>query len=348
MSKYFLKRILKKDMSKQIKKRQHVVPQFYLKSFAVQTKLDLFKIYCYFKQQKNKIKRLEVKNVAVKKFFYDDNILPQPIETYLSFMEENLSRTYYKIIREKSINNLNEKERTYLVYLTYFQYIRTEYMRTKTIQILNDTLKEENPNYLRNHSIEEWNKFNEFGTTKHPIRIQKLLIVVDDDYVEYWRDKVKKSTLNIINIILKLKNKILNSLFNLNQILLEIKNDSLEFYTSDHPILFHSKRTIKDDEGLTFLNIYDSYTQIYYPLSPKLCLNFYNNKIFSEYKKKYPNMKKELYKSDINEVILINKLITHEAYRMIFSKSGRFNIAQSYLDQNPKFREINLRRFYKR
>ncbi len=56
-------------MSKQIKKRQHVVPQFYLKSFAVQTKPDLFKIYCYFKQQKNKIKRLEVKNFAVKKFF---------------------------------------------------------------------------------------------------------------------------------------------------------------------------------------------------------------------------------------------------------------------------------------
>lgn len=58
-------------------------------------------------------------------------------------------------------------------------------------------------------------------------------------------------------------------------------------------------------------------------------------------------MKKELYKSDVSEVNLINKLVTHEAYRMIFSKSGRFNIAQSYLDQNPKLRDLNLRRFYK-
>lgn len=334
-------------MSKQITKRQHVVPQFYLKSFAVQTKLDHFKIFCYFKQQKNKIKRLEVKDVAVKKFFYDDNKLPQPIESYLSFTEKDLSRTYHKIIKEKSINNLNEKERRYLVYLTYFQYVRTEYTRTKAIQILNDALEKEKINYLKDHTIEEWNRFKEFGTTKHPIRLQKLLIVVNDDYVEYWRDKVNKSTLNIIKIILKLKTKILNSFFNLNQILLEIKQPSLEFYTNDHPILFYSKRPVKDNEGLTFVNIYDSYTQIYYPISPKLCLNFYNSKIFSDYRQKYPNMKKELYKSDVNEVNLINKLVTHEAYRMIFSKSGRFKIAQSYLDQNPKFRDINLRRFYK-
>ncbi len=334
-------------MSKHIKKRQHVVPQFYLKSFAVQTKSDLFKIYCYFKQQKNKIKRLEVKNVAVKKFFYDDNKFPQPIENYLSFTEKDLSRTYHKIIREKSINNLNVKERTYLVYLTYFQYIRTEYMRTKTIQILNNSLEKEKSNYLINHNINEWNEFNEFGTKKHPIRLQKLLIVVNDEYLEYWKDKVNQSTLNIIKIMLELKNKILNMLFKLNQTLLEIKIGNLEFYTSDHPILFHSKRTVKDDEGLTFLNIFDSYTQVYYPLSSQLCLKFYDSKIFHNDKKKYPTMKKELYKSDINDIVLINKLVTHESYRMIFSKSGRFNIAQSYLDQNPKFRDINLRRFYK-
>ena len=335
-------------MSKQVKKRQHVVPQFYLKSFAVQTKPDLFKIFCYFKQHKNEIKRLEVKNVAVKNFFYDDNKLPQPIENYLSFRETDLSRTYNKVIREKSINNLNKKERTHLVYLTYFQYIRTEYTRTKSKQLLKDILKREKSNYLKNHNLEEWNEFNEYGTTKHPIRIQKLLIVADDDYVEYRRDKETKSNLNIIKIILKLKNKLLNTFFSLNQILLEIKQPSLEFYTNDHPILFYSKKNLKDDEGKTFLNIHDPQTQIFYPLSPKLCLNFYSSKIFSNYKQKYPTMKKELYKSDVNEINLINKLVTHEAYRMIFSKSGRFNIAQSYLDQNPNLRDINQRRFYKR
>ncbi len=334
-------------MSKQITKRQHVVSQFYLKSFAVQTKPGHFKIFCYFKQQKNKIERLEVKDVAVKKFFYDDNKLPQPIESFLSFTEKDLSRTYYKIVKEKSINNLNEKERKYLVYFTYFQYVRTEYTRTKAEQILKDIIEKEKSNYLKDHTIEEWNEFKEFGTTKHPIRLQKLLIVVDDNYLEYWRDKVNLSTLNIIKTILKLKTKILNTFFNLNQILLEIKQSNMEFYTSDHPVLFYSKNTRKDDEGNAFLNIHDSQTQIYYPLSPKLCLNFYNSKIFSDYRQKYPYMKKELYKSDVNEVNLINKLVTHEAYRMIFSRSGRFNIAQSYLDQNPKFREINLRRFYK-
>ena len=335
-------------MSRQIIKRQHVVPQFYLKSFAVQTKPNLFKIFCYFKQYKNKIKRLEVINVAVKKFFYDDNKLPQPIENYLSVREKDLSRTYHKVIREKSINSLSNKERTFLVYLTYFQYIRTEYMRTKANQIFKDILEREKSNYLKDHSIEDWNVFNEFGTTEHPIRIQKLLIVVNNEYLEYWRDKVNKSLLNIIKTILKLKTKILNKFFNLNQILLEIKQPNLEFYTSDHPILFYSKKNLKDDEGKTFVNIYDPNTQIFYPLSPKLCLNFYSSKIFSDYKQKYPTMKIELYKSDANEIILINKLVTHEAHRMIFSKSGRFKIAQSYLDQDPNLRDINQRRFYKR
>ncbi len=334
-------------MKEQIAKRQHTVPQFYLKSFAVQTKSGHFKIFCYFKQQKNKIKRLEVKDVAVKKFFYDDNKLPQPIESYLSFSETDLSRTYHKIIKEKSIKNLNEKERKHLVHLMYIQYVRTEYTRTKAKQILKDAIGKEKSNYLKDHTIEKWNDFKEFGTTKHPIRLHKLLIVVDDYYVEYWRDKVKKSMLNIIKIILKLKTKILNTFFGLDQLLLEIKQNNLEFYTNDHPILFYSKQVLKDDDGNAFLNIHDSQTQIYYPLSPKLCLNFYNSKIFSDYRQKYPNMKKELYKSDVSEVNLINKLVTHEAYRMIFSKSGRFNIAQSYLDQNPKLRDINLRRFYK-
>ncbi len=334
-------------MSRQVKKRQHVVPQFYLKSFAVQTKPNLFKIFCYFKQHKNEIKRLEVKNVAVKKFFYDDNKLPQPIENYLSVTEKDLSRTYNKVIREKSINSLSNKERTFLVYLTYFQYIRTEYMRTKAKQIFKDVFEKEKSNYLKDHSIDEWKEFNKFGTTKHPIRIQKLLIVVNDGYLEHWRNKVNKSTLNIIKIILKLKTKILNTFFNLNQILLEIKQPNLEFFTSDHPILFYSKNNLKDDEGKAFVNIHDPQTQIFYPLSPNLCLNFYSSKIFSNYKQNYPTMKKELYKSDANEIILINKLVTHEAHRMIFSKSGRFKIAQSYLDQNPNLRDINQRRFYK-
>ena len=334
-------------MSKNIKKRQHVVPQFYLNCFAVQTKPNLFKIYCYFKQYKNKIKRPKVEDVAVKKFFYDDGTLPQPIENYLSLTERDLSRTYHKVIREWAINTLNKKEKTNLVYLTYFQYIRTEYMREKSTQLFNDISQKEKLNYLRDHTIEEWDRLNEFSTTKHPINVQKLLIVIDDDYVRHWSKKVNQSYLNIMKTLLNLKKRIVNTLFNLNQTLLEIKDDSQEFYTSDHPILFYSKKAVEDDEGMTFLEILDPHTQIYYPLSPKLCLNFYNSSIFNDYETKYPNMKRELYKSDIKEVILINKLVTHEAYRMIFSRTGRFNVAQRYLDDNPKFRDLHLRRFLK-
>jgi hypothetical protein len=185
-------------------------------------------------------------------------------------------------------------------------------MREKTIQLFNDILQKEKSNYLKDHKIDQWDRINEFSTTKHPIRVQKLLIVIDDDYIKHWGEKVNKSTFNIMKTLLILKKKILNNLFNLKQILLEIIDDDQEFYTNDHPILFYNKQAKEDYEGLTFLDIYDPHTQIYYPLSPKLCLNFYNSAIFNDYEKKYPDMKKELYKSDINEVILINKLVTHE------------------------------------
>ncbi len=54
-------------------------------------------------------------------------------------------------------------------------------MRTKAIQILKDATEKEKSNYLKDQTIKEYNEFKEFGTTKHPIRLQKLLIVVDDD-----------------------------------------------------------------------------------------------------------------------------------------------------------------------
>ena len=191
-------------MSKNIKKRQHIVPQFYLKSFAVQTKPNRFKIYCYFKQHKNKIERLEVENVAVKKFFYDEAYPPQPIENYLSISEQELSKTYHKIIREKAISTLNKKEKADLIYLAYFQYVRTEYMREKTIQLFNDILEKERSNYLKKHSVEEWKRFNEYGTNKHPIRVQKLLIVLDDDYINHWSKVVSQSLLNIMKTLLNM------------------------------------------------------------------------------------------------------------------------------------------------
>ena len=35
-------------------------------------------------------------------------------------------------------------------------------------------------------------------------------------------------------------------------------------------------------------------------------------------------------------------------YEQLQKIQGEIKLAQSYLDQNPKFRDINLRRFYKR
>lgn len=267
------------------------------------TKSKVYKTFCLFKQQKNKIQKINIENIAVRNFFYDGNIAHQPIETYLSHVESDFSKTYYKIIKEASIENLSERENEILIYLTYIQYMRTEYMRTKSMQIFNDALKEERKSYLKTHTVDEWNRYYNFGTTKHPIRMQKLLLVVNDKYLKYWSDKKDKSTIDVIKIMLNLKENILATFLQNDKVLLEIMEPKLEFYTSDHPILFYSNQSIKDDEGLSFVNIHDSKTILYYPLTPKLCLKYYNKAFYGNYDKKYSNKKQNYTNTILKKLI---------------------------------------------
>ena len=69
-------------------------------------KKDNFKIFCFLKET-NKIIRSNIENIAAIKFFYD-KYQPQPIENYLSVTEKDLSRTYNKIVKNRSIESLSK------------------------------------------------------------------------------------------------------------------------------------------------------------------------------------------------------------------------------------------------
>jgi len=103
----------------ELKKHQHVVPRFYLKQFSEEVEKDNFQIYCLYKRINSKPFRTNIKNVAVKNFFYDQ-FPPQPIENYLSVTENDLSKTYYRIIERSSVNHITKLERKHLTYLIYF------------------------------------------------------------------------------------------------------------------------------------------------------------------------------------------------------------------------------------
>ena len=312
---------MKRQKRKNLKVRQHTVPRFYLRKFSFrQTNTNAW-TYAYFKEKDVKAP-VNIKKISAPKFFYD-KYQPQPVENYLSIAESDLSRTYHKILEQRSLLNLNRKELLKICYLTFFQYVRTQYMRTKAKQIFS--------------SIEDSKKIS-----THAKKYQKLLIVMNDN----WIKEMKTSKwLKVGKKLLTIKKKFIKFLLNQNKMLFEIKSKKRFFYTSDHPISFDSIKKV-DDDGIKFVNIYDKSTKVYYPLSPKLCLLFYDKHSYPEYRR-YPNQKKLIRDKVDKEYTLINKLTTHEAYLSLYSFKNDFSIAKEYLDKNPEYRDPNVRRVIK-
>lgn len=260
----------------ELNKHQHVVPRFYLKQFSEEVEKDNFQIYCLYKRINKKPFRTNIKNVAVKKFFYDQ-FPPQPIETYLSLTENDLSKTYHRIIERSSVNHIAELERKHLTYLIYFQYIRTESQRKKMIMLMKDLFNEFKSEFEKKYNDNQMKKLKEIWLKRDKI-YQNYLIVLNRDYLINPTIKFNK---NILRILLNLKSKILEHLNSLDLILYKIVEKNLFFFTSDNPVIYYNQNAIKDKEGIPIFNIFDKFTRVYYPLTPKLCLMLFNNQIFN-------------------------------------------------------------------
>ena len=325
----------------ELKKHQHIVPRFYLKQFSEEVEKDNFQIYCLYKRINSKFFRTNIKNVAVKNFFYDQ-FPPQPIENYLSVTESDLSKTYYQIIERSSVNHITKIERKHLTYLIYFQYIRTESQRKKIMMLMRDLFNEFKSEFEKKYNENQLKKLKEDFFKRDQI-YQNYLIVLNKDYIVNPNIKFNK---NILRILLNLKINILKHLNSLDFILYKITEKNLFFYTSDSPVIYYNQKAIKDKEGIPIFNIYDKFTRVYYPLTPKLCLMFFNNQIFNV-NKISSNKEITITNQEIQEINFINKLIIHESYRFVFSKRENFQFAINLLQENPDYCDLNLRRHKK-
>lgn len=325
----------------ELKEHQHVVPRFYLKQFSEEVEKDNFQIYCLYKLVNSKPFRTNIKNVAVKNFFYD-RFPPQPIETYLSIKESQLSRTYHRIIERSSVNNITKLERKHLTYLIYFQYIRTESQRKKIIMLMRDLFNEFKSDFEKKYNERQMRELKDILFKRDKI-YQNYLIVLKRDYLTNPSIKFDK---NILRILLSLKIKVLNHLNSLDLILFKITENNLFFFTSDSPVIYYNQNAFADKEGIPIFNIYDKFTRVYYPLTPKLCLMLYNNQIFN-LTKISSNKEIILTSQDVEEINFINTLVIHESYRFIFSKYEDFQFAIDLLQKNPSYYNLNRRRHKK-
>lgn len=114
-----------------------------------------------------------------------------------------------------------------------------------------------------------------------------------------------------------------------------------EFYSSDHPVvLYNPMVTEKMIKGYGLQAFKSPGVEIFFPLTPRLCLIIYEKNI-SEYNK-VPS-KRYVTKEELN---WINTQIIAESYRHIYAKSNDFQFVKQVLQKFPELKKINRNRIF--
>lgn len=223
-------------------KKQHYVPQFYLKNFKDDSSNNNI-INC-FNIQIRKPYRTTIDKVAQKKFFYETSI--RNLEYQLSQIEKESSKYINNLVKNKKykyLNNLNIKAN--LSYYMSLQFIRTNDKRE----------------WIKNHSYKLKDEISQ--KIEIPLKFQQWVDEVPSkEHLKNWH----------LEYIEKFSVKFFKYFYYKKWIL--IKNSTkLNFWTSDNPI---SVWNPINPPGLAMKN-----TFIFFPLSPKLCICLANPFQFS-------------------------------------------------------------------
>lgn len=286
------------EMTDIITKRQHYIPQFYLKQFATIRKNEYY-ICCYNKINGN-IFKSNVKNIGLENWFYDKKFKGENVfEKALSILEGYFSKIY-KIMREKPISLLTYKEKQFFVEFVYLLDTRTRKARDGLIKV--------NENIINSESFQNWfqKTFPNITIEEHLEDIKRYIQLSEMFNIEIKDNKPQFS--EAIDRIME---------FDLFLLINDIHKTGANFYTSDHPICHYSLSEEKD-------------MKIIIPMTPELCLMFTND---SGWKKKHPSHKAFINKKFIQ---VTNERTVEKAYRFVFSKTNDFEFVRRVLNQKDK------------
>ena len=305
-----------------MKKKQHYVPQFYLKNFAIHKKSGEYSIRCYNKELGNRFNS-NIKQVAMERYFYDEEDPPE-IENYFSHLEGLHTKVYNKIINNHSIKQLTMYDKFMMAH-----YIMTQNERTRSARIRNAQMTE---------------LLYKYG--KHEINLPPFESL-DEDYRKWLLES--RATIGQFNIMFNPVETedgtihhpydIVMKMAKLGWILLR-DNLKQEFFTSDHPVYVHnpqpgSKNMIRG-YGM------DSYTaesvEIFFPLTPRLCLVLFD-KYYSDYKNW--GLIRQVNQGELD---WINTQVIAMAHRTVFTKNNNFQFVRECIKKHPKLKNPNRMR----
>lgn len=258
-------------------------------------------------------------------YFYD-NQEPPIVEDIFAYLELQSSQILNKIIEGESLDNLTDTERTIFSLFIFFQYSRTRGAREFFSQVSKLIYKhfEDNKNYPKVNSFDPQilKKFSEDRGYTAQINIM-------------FGPREENS-----NDFLKIAEETSKIIFNLDWNITKNKFKR-EFYTSDHPvILYNPYSNEKIIKGYGIQAFKAPGVEIFFPLTPKLCLIIYDKRISN-----YKHVSSERYVKR-EELDWINTQIIAESYRLIFTKRNDFQFVKKVLKEYPELKNISRNRIY--
>jgi len=249
--------------------------------------------------------------VAGENYFYDTSG-DQPFEDFLAEIEGEFADAYQNILMNKDLKNLTENDRTAIAYSVATQEHRTRVFRDEYIEVfekLADRLREFNTSEELEEQIAEFDRGDNDTTAR------KL-------HKDFMLDAAWEFTEEILD---------------LKWILFENQSDS-EFWTSDHPITRYNRYDHGWEGNLGYRS---EGIEIYFPLSPDICLAFVDSTHFAGNPSKI-----ELGKSDRGQdhITLVNELQVKQSKRHVFSKSDDFRLVDIILEKYPIFGDLDRER----
>lgn len=294
-------------------KKQHYVPQFYLKRFTHNGEL----LFVYDKFSK-KARQSNIKDVAEERYFYDS----QQTEKGLGVIETDFSIAISKILKNtepKSIlRNILQKlrlnrgrviSRRQKRYLSFF--ITIQMFRTRE---------------YRNTIIEGSEKFGQ--AIINMMAKMKFPDVSPDHYPQVKYDKKNASLLHTQNLFDRDFLIMITETINQHIWMVGMNETNQPLFTSDHPVVKrgHIKHPFRSFSGIGSKGI-----EIAFPLSPRCILLMYERTHFKEHEK--IDCKQISLTND--NVTYYNSLQVYQSYRQVFCNINDFTLVEEICKERP-------------
>jgi len=286
-------------------KRQHYVPQFYLREFARERK-GKPQVFCF--DKKKAVSFLTaVDNVAAESYFYDIGE-EQGAEKVFSELEGRMSKSYKFLLESSDVGDLPANVKVAISVM-----IATQHLRTKDFR---EVIKESSEYVLR--------LAKQKGVSKDDSTLRIIAGLAQEEIAKRYQFTLMEKSITEFAL----------SLIQMKWVLF-VNNTDIPFWCSDNPFTYSNTLAYDRYDGLGFERLG---SQTHFPLSPKPSLEIVDPIMYAFYPSK-------IYIDNKENIIFNNHLQVKNSKRYIFSSANDFSLADQMLAKNPRLMETDRNRF---